>query len=132
MALGYAMRQKLPNFRLRPRTCLCIFPRTPLTRPFRPFHACFFQRIPAGNFGKAWRNGVAEFLLPGRHVVNDALFEFAEVVSISEPTINHGTCSIVTIPGNKIGKCIVNGKATGLSQVGTSSIIRSSSSSAPI
>eukprot|EP00946_MAST-07B_sp_MAST-7B-sp1_P003138 g3138.t1 len=67
-------------------------------------------RIPAGNFGKAWRNGVAEFLLPGRHVVNDALFEFAEVVSISEPTINHGTCSIVTIPGNKIGKCIVNGK----------------------
>ena len=30
-------------------------------------------RIPAGNFGKAWRNGVAEILLPGRHVINDPL-----------------------------------------------------------
>jgi regulator of protease activity HflC (stomatin/prohibitin superfamily) len=67
-------------------------------------------RIPAGNFGKAWRNGVAEFLLPGRHVVNDPLFEFADTISISTRNIKHGTCSIVTIPGNMIGKCIVNGK----------------------
>jgi regulator of protease activity HflC (stomatin/prohibitin superfamily) len=67
-------------------------------------------RIPAGNYGKAWRNGVAEILLPGRHVINDPLFEFVATVPINDPVIRHGTVSILTIAGNQIGRCIVNGK----------------------
>ena len=67
-------------------------------------------RIPAGNYGKAWRNGVAEILLPGRHVINDPLFEFVSTIPINDPIISHGTVSILTIAGNQIGRCIVNGK----------------------
>ena len=67
-------------------------------------------RIPAGNYGKAWRNGVAEILLPGRHVINDPLFEFVATTPINDPLIRHGTVSIITIAGNQIGRCIVNGK----------------------
>ena len=67
-------------------------------------------RIPAGNFGKAWRNGIAEILLPGRHVINDPLFEFVNTVSISDPIISHGTINIITVLGNQVGKCVVNGK----------------------
>jgi len=67
-------------------------------------------RIPAGNYGKAWRNGVAEIMLPGRHVINDPLFEFVATTPINDPLIRHGTVSIITIAGNQIGRCIVNGK----------------------
>jgi regulator of protease activity HflC (stomatin/prohibitin superfamily) len=67
-------------------------------------------RVPAGNYGKAWRNGVAEILLPGRHVINDPLFEFVSTSPINDPLIRHGTVSIITIAGNQVGRCIVNGR----------------------
>jgi hypothetical protein len=66
-------------------------------------------RITSDSWGLAWRNGVPQLLAPGRHVVNDPLFEFEGPVSMTVDMIKHGTIHIITIPAGKVGLCTVQG-----------------------
>lgn len=66
-------------------------------------------RVNPGHFGLIRRNGVPAVLLPGRHVINDPLVTWVGFVSMTDPHIQHGTIHIITVPGDQIGLCNVEG-----------------------
>lgn len=66
-------------------------------------------RIYPGQYGVATRNGIPEFLSPGRHVIKDPLFQFERTESMSTFHIKNGTSNIITVGTDQVGLVMVYG-----------------------
>jgi regulator of protease activity HflC (stomatin/prohibitin superfamily) len=66
-------------------------------------------RILPGQYGLAISSGKPLILLPGRHAINDPLFDYVGSESVNEPMIEHRTIRIITVPRGKVGLVMVKG-----------------------
>ena len=67
-------------------------------------------RILPGQLGMASVNGRPYLMQPGRHAVNDAMFQFHGAASLRSPYINIGTIHVVLVPEGMTAVCKVGGE----------------------
>eukprot|EP00750_Incisomonas_marina_P032287 INCI910.1.p1 GENE.INCI910.1~~INCI910.1.p1 ORF type:complete len:713 (+),score=132.37 INCI910.1:127-2139(+) len=67
-------------------------------------------RILPGQLGMASVNGRPYLMEPGRHAVNDAMFQFHGTASLRAPYINIGTIHVVLVPEGMTAVCKVGGE----------------------
>ena len=60
-------------------------------------------RVLPGTYGIAENNGEPVILTPGRHFINDALFQWKRSVAMTVEHVKNGTTHIITVPGGKLG-----------------------------
>ncbi len=66
-------------------------------------------RILPGEYGLAISSGKPLILLPGRHAINDPLFDYVGSESVNQPMIEHRTIRVITVPRGKVGLVMVKG-----------------------
>jgi regulator of protease activity HflC (stomatin/prohibitin superfamily) len=66
-------------------------------------------RVPPGKMGLAFDNGNPVLLRAGRHAINRPLFEFKQLVDITDRHIECGSTHIVTVAPDMVALCVVNG-----------------------
>ena len=67
-------------------------------------------RILPGNYGLATTSGKPLILLPGRHAINDPLFDYIGSEGVNQPMIEHRTIRIITVPRGELGLVMVKGE----------------------
>lgn len=65
-------------------------------------------RVLPGYVGLATANGNPMILLPGRHLINDPLFEYKGEAEMTKAHIEVGTLHIITVPKGQVGLCTVD------------------------
>ena len=73
-------------------------------------------RVLPGHVGLGLANGNPVVLLPGMHVLNDALFEYKSTKAMTDLHISLGCLHIITVPTGQVGLCTVNSTAHFLEQ----------------
>eukprot|EP00750_Incisomonas_marina_P015401 INCI18224.1.p1 GENE.INCI18224.1~~INCI18224.1.p1 ORF type:complete len:651 (-),score=115.65 INCI18224.1:371-2323(-) len=72
-------------------------------------HPMHIIRVLPGYYGLCKFDGIPHIMAPGRHFINDPLFEYVGVVSVTSPYIQNGTISIIIVPTGQVAVCSVKG-----------------------
>lgn len=72
-------------------------------------HPMHIIRILPGHYGLCRFDGVPYVMAPGRHFINDPLFQFVGTQPATKANISHGTIHIIIVDTGKVGVGVVKG-----------------------